>query len=221
MAKYLRLGSESVAGRYRAEAGCVIAMSGSAKSEGGEVKMHMFFIFDRPVWSHELKTLMQHRYPKVDCGVFHPAQKHLTATSLRKDEKGAIIKKDDDSFFEPLASNRVFTLQGPLVTLRENITAHEKPDRAGGGAGSGTSDYAGSDWRETLSILSDRGMIEQGGFLHTTIRTLQMQYVGDRMDYEGVDAFLADADRHCACLKDRVIKMTSGIEHWSAGENRR
>ena len=45
------------------EAGCVIAMSGSAKSEGGEVKMHLFFIFDRPVWSHELKTLMQHRFP--------------------------------------------------------------------------------------------------------------------------------------------------------------
>jgi hypothetical protein len=94
------------------DAGCVWAYSSKQHIEGGQPKGHLFFLFDRPLYSHEVKDWAS---GLADTSVLTPSQPHLIARPRHTKASLMGFFKIDEEYNDPFADRRVVLLDGPVV----------------------------------------------------------------------------------------------------------
>ena len=152
------------------KAGCIVQWSSSMGVKPDTVKVHLWFLLERPLWSIEAKNWLEGR---CDISLFQPVQQHYTAAPIfiGPDQKQGFFTNSGgpDPSLDPLIGERVFRIEGPRVKPPRVIAS--SPRR--GGLHSG--DSVGSNRFD--EILTEIGDHEVGRGLHGPIRDLCLSYV--------------------------------------------
>ncbi|MEM0950067.1 MAG: hypothetical protein AAGK37_21915 [Pseudomonadota bacterium] len=93
--------------------GCVIDYSASMLPQGGPVKLHAFFLLNRPLTSWQLKHWLG-KEEGLDPSIFSCGQPIYTAAPICYDADGVILP-------DPLEYDRLLILDGPVVGVPDEI----------------------------------------------------------------------------------------------------
>jgi hypothetical protein len=198
-------------------AGCVWAYSSKQHINGGQPKGHLFFLFDRPMYSHEVKDWAG---GLADTSVLTPSQPHLIARPVftRPVRQGFFINREEID--DPFGDRRVVLLDGPAVqtpTDKELAAMHPQvAPRAAAGASDGANNgppagaYGWTRWLQRYGEKQHTGDGLNGVNLRLTMSYCALTPPRQR-DLEMLRA-VAQAAVSAAVLEGKLERSTGEIE---------
>lgn len=148
------------------DAGVVVAYSSKAHFKGGKPRMHLFFLFDRPLSSADVKEWAG---GLADTSVLTPSQPHLIARPEYLDEAGNTLP-------DPFEDFAVLLLDGPAVQSpsEERLRRARALRAASEGSGSFGEPVGEYGWTRFLEHFADDEAPEHG--LNRVVLKLTMSY---------------------------------------------
>ena len=198
-------------------AGCVWAYSSKQHIDGGQPKGHLFFLFDRPMYSHEVKDWAG---GLADTSVLTPSQPHLIARPVFTRPIHHWFYMNGEEIDDPFGDRRVVLLDGPavqtptdkeLAAMRPHVAARAAAcasDVANNGPPAGA--YGWTRWLQKYGEKQHTGDGLNGVNLRLTMSYCALTPPRQR-DLEMLRA-VAQAAVSAAVLEGKLERLTREIE---------